>query len=121
MDKFVALCQQIFEAMNSKVWRGFQDPEGFFSDEALVPDCLLAVLRVELQEMPYKDYLRTRHWEEKRDAALDKSRRACQLCNASGVILDVRHRTYERRGREFPEDLIVLCRGCHAKFHNKEP
>ena len=29
------------------------------------------------------------------------------------------HRTYDNLGDEEPEDLVVLCRKCHATFHGK--
>jgi hypothetical protein len=33
--------------------------------------------------------------------------------------LDVHHRTYERVGQEQLRDLIVLCRTCHSRYHDK--
>jgi 5-methylcytosine-specific restriction endonuclease McrA len=42
------------------------------------------------------------------------------VCNeeaSKGKPLDVHHRTYERRGAEKAEDVIVLCRRCHELFH----
>lgn len=71
-----------------------------------------------LKFMMYKDYLQTHHWKETRENALIKSNYKCALCN-SIVQLNVHHKTYENRGNEKPEDLIVLCRNCHAKFHDK--
>lgn len=70
-----------------------------------------------LAHMPYQDYLSSRHWRRVRAAALVRAVYACQLCNNRQATLDVHHRTYERRGHERPEDLIVLCRACHTKFH----
>jgi hypothetical protein len=32
-------------------------------------------------------------------------------------LLNVHHRTYERRGYELPEDLTVLCVACHTAVH----
>lgn len=75
-----------------------------------------------LEEMPYEQYLQTFEWQQRRDQARDQALRdagnRCQLCNKS-KFLNVHHKTYERRGHELPEDLIVLCRDCHARFHNK--
>lgn len=73
----------------------------------------------ELARMPYAQYLQTEHWQETRRAALKRAGFKCQLCNSGGV-LDVHHRTYERRGQERSADVIVLCRDCHSKFHDKE-
>lgn len=72
-----------------------------------------------LARMPYKEYLKTPEWQERRRKAVRTAKNACQLCNTSGVILDVHHRTYENRGNERFADLIVLCRACHSKHHGK--
>lgn len=72
----------------------------------------------ELKTMPYADYLQTEHWQEKRRSALKSAHFRCQLCNTQDE-LHVHHRTYERRGEENMKDLIVLCKNCHAKFHDK--
>lgn len=74
----------------------------------------------ELRTMPYRDYLQTPEWEEKRAKALRRANYSCQLCNAEKVELHVHHRTYERRGEEYASDLIVLCYSCHGRFHGKE-
>lgn len=77
----------------------------------------------ELRTMPYSHYLLTHHWRRTRNEALSRAKHACQLCNYDRT-LNVHHRTYERRGCELPEDLTVLCKACHEKFHNimpKEP
>jgi hypothetical protein len=88
-------------------------------------DELVAVLRPWLQicdlavqrhVMPYRQYLATDWWQLVRAGALNAAGGACQVCNATET-LDVHHRTYERRGMERAEDLIVLCRDCHTIFH----
>lgn len=72
--------------------------------------------RERLPSMPYKEYLQTEHWKEKRKGALKRAGYKCQLCN-SDLMLQVHHRTYERRGSERAADLIVLCQRCHKDFH----
>jgi len=42
----------------------------------------------------------------------------CGICNATSD-LHVHHKTYENIGKESDEDLIVLCKSCHYKFHTK--
>jgi 5-methylcytosine-specific restriction endonuclease McrA len=69
-----------------------------------------------LATMPYRDYLQTPEWREKRKGALAAAGYRCQVCNFAGD-LDVHHRTYERRGFEDPADLTALCRNCHELFH----
>ena len=75
----------------------------------------------QLQKLPYSEYLKSPHWQRIRQSALKRAGGRCQLCNAQNRPLDTHHRTYERRGCEEPEDVIVLCRDCHAKFHGKLP
>ena len=72
----------------------------------------------ELKSMPYPEYLRTPEWQARRKQHLKSAGYRCQVCNSSGVIIDVHHRTYERRGEEYYKDLIALCRECHSTFHN---
>ncbi len=72
----------------------------------------------ELRAMPYQDYLRTQDWLRRRAVKLEISEYRCQLCNSSEG-LQVHHRTYERLGCEKMGDLIVLCKECHALFHER--
>ena len=72
--------------------------------------------RWELGLMPYDEYLQTPEWQEKRAEAHARADGRCQVCNSLGP-LDVHHRTYEHRGSEREDDLIVLCRDCHELFH----
>jgi len=71
-----------------------------------------------LKSMPYKEYLQTDHWKETRKKALHRANYKCQLCSNKDA-LNVHHNTYENRGQEKDEDLIVLCQECHAKHHEK--
>lgn len=68
--------------------------------------------------LPYKDYLKSAHWQGIREYALLRADYRCQICN-SPDSLEVHHRTYERKGREDYRDVIALCHKCHAKFHGK--
>jgi len=69
-----------------------------------------------LKGMDYREYLKSEHWLNTRKEALARAKSHCQVCN-SPTRLEVHHRTYERRGAELPEDLIVLCHTCHETFH----
>ena len=71
-----------------------------------------------LRTMPYREYLLTPEWQERRKAALKRAGYKCQVCNRSRQ-LHTHHRTYERRGVELARDLIVLCDECHALYHGK--
>jgi hypothetical protein len=65
----------------------------------------------------YRNYLASDEWLEKRRAAHERAGHRCQVCNSDSGDFDVHHRTYERVGKELPEDLLVLCRECHKLFH----
>lgn len=68
--------------------------------------------------MPYREYLQTPEWRERRHKALLRAKFSCQVC-CSKSSLNVHHRTYVRVGDEDPGDLIVLCEDCHGIFHRE--
>lgn len=76
----------------------------------------LADSKISLNLMPYTDYLQSPHWRETRKKALDRAGNKCLVCNAE-QLLQVHHRTYERRGFEDQNDLAVMCAKCHQIFH----
>jgi hypothetical protein len=91
-----------------------------FGDNEIVMKQLLRVVSdypALLRSIPYKDYLRTDHWQEVRHTALERAEGRCQVCN-SKERLHTHHRTYKRRGEEWPTDVIVLCADCHRMFHD---
>lgn len=96
-------------------WLG--DGLGFTLEETLATPTKYWYNQVDLRTMPYADYLQTDHWKKMRTGALERSGNRCQICNSPST-LSVHHRTYERRGNENPEDLIVLCQSCHQLFHD---
>lgn len=73
---------------------------------------------IHFDTMRYGDYLRTSHWAKLRAAAMRASDGKCAL-DKRHPAQHVHHRTYDRIGCEATDDLIVLCAGCHAKFHDK--
>jgi 5-methylcytosine-specific restriction endonuclease McrA len=70
----------------------------------------------------YSAYLTSAEWKEKSDAEKIKAGWRCSNCNYLGneTTLHVHHKTYKNVGNEKPGDLIVLCRDCHSKLHDKE-
>ena len=74
----------------------------------------------EIDRGDYSAYLNSQTWKKKRKIALKRAGYRCQVCSASQCRLDVHHNTYDRLGREDPEDLCVLCTYCHKKHHNLE-
>jgi hypothetical protein len=71
----------------------------------------------ELRAMPYAEYLKTPYWQELRRSKVRAAGFRCERCRASNVRLDVHHLSYERRGHESRDDLVVLCRSCHEAEH----
>lgn len=76
---------------------------------------------IALRRMPYKKYLETDHWELLRDAVFKYYGKKCFDCGISHwwKHMEAHHITYKNRGHEKIEDLIPLCRSCHAKRHGK--
>lgn len=65
----------------------------------------------------YKKYLKSKWWKTRRLVALDKADNKCSQCNST-IHLSVHHLNYTRLNKEKDEDLVVLCRDCHAGEHN---
>lgn len=77
-----------------------------------------------VSNMDYADFLRTPYWDGIRNYKLKKARYCCELCGAKNTVLNVHHKTYKHHGEEHlrgyaDKDLIVLCKDCHEKFHDK--
>lgn len=67
----------------------------------------------------YGEYLKTHHWKQTRVNKLRDSDFKCQLCGVREEELHVHHNNYDNLFFEESSDLIVLCKDCHSKFHNK--
>nr|DAU90325.1 MAG TPA: HNH endonuclease bacteriophage, HNH Endonuclease, DNA.52A [Bacteriophage sp.] len=84
------------------------------------------LLEQAVKSMKYHDFLKTPYWNACACRRRQMAGYACELCGATGVALQVHHKTYEHHGMEHIErilrkDTVVLCENCHAKFHNKLP
>lgn len=72
----------------------------------------------------YKKYLESKHWQ-KLSNSIKFERRFCYFCESKSG-LEVHHKRYfEGNGRplfyrERPQDLVLCCRGCHEKIHEKK-
>jgi hypothetical protein len=73
---------------------------------------------VELKEMAYDEYLQTPEWKTLAETCKKRYDNRCAL-DANHPADQAHHRTYARRGREHPLDLIPLCADCHGRFHGK--
>ncbi|HBC93449.1 MAG TPA: hypothetical protein DCZ10_11305 [Pelotomaculum sp.] len=74
-------------------------------------------VELDLKTVNYYKYTGSEHWKQFRKAALEHYSYTCQMCGATNVKLDVHHKTYDTRGKETLEDVLVLCRPCHSKLH----
>jgi 5-methylcytosine-specific restriction endonuclease McrA len=77
-------------------------------------------LLAEYRRGSYAERRTTKEYGAMRNFVLARAKNRCQLCGVSGrdVQLNVHHNTYENYGQERLEDLIVLCRPCHARHHS---
>ena len=100
-------------------------PEPSFSSQ--IQDCTNRQVAETIKPQPsrrvrrvdYHDYLTSDAWHAKRTLALQRAGHRCQLCSSHSGPLNVHHNSYERLGDEEQEDLIVLCRDCHQRFHGR--
>jgi 5-methylcytosine-specific restriction endonuclease McrA len=75
---------------------------------------------IELMRMPYRDYLKSEEWQRKRRHVLARGDNRCKICGVTSG-LDVHHLTYEHRGYESADELVVLCHRCHGAAHELLP
>jgi hypothetical protein len=70
----------------------------------------------------YVRYLNSAAWAAKRAEVLARAAGSCEGCGEAveGAETEVHHLTYERIGRELPEDLVALCPGCHRRKHKSK-
>ena len=81
-------------------------------DRRFVSD-IVFLLRRRVRTPEYLAYMASAEWRQTAAAAKSRAGYRCERCGATGR-LEVHHRTYDRLGREWPEDLQVLCPSCHA-------
>lgn len=74
----------------------------------------------ELYERDKRAYYASPHWQNLRAMVRARDRNACRTCWLKGTeaVLDVHHRTYERVGCEWLDDLVLLCQDCHKAVHD---
>ena len=68
----------------------------------------------------YALYLRSKQWHEKALIVKQRDNYLCACC-CSSKCLEVHHKTYERWGNERYDDLMTVCRACHARIHGLFP
>lgn len=67
----------------------------------------------------YTAYINSSAWVSLRNQIKIQRGNKCERCGAAGVELHGHHLTYERLFNESPEDIQILCRGCHRLAHQK--
>lgn len=81
-----------------------------------------------LAALPYKDYLKTRHWRRVRYTLMITRNRVCTHRDCAQLLethhgsdmadLHVHHLTYKNRGNERFKDVLLLCNRHHKSVHN---
>ena len=69
----------------------------------------------------YSEWMQDMPWKEIAAKAKKKAGYKCEICG-SAMNLCVHHTTYENICREdqHPDDLVVVCRNCHANIHDED-
>ena len=67
----------------------------------------------------YADYIQSADWRMRRNRRLRIAGWRCERCG-DGRALEVHHLTYARLGREWDQDLEVLCGDCHHGEHLRQ-
>lgn len=65
----------------------------------------------------YSRYLKSPDWKDKKRKVIKRDR-CCRLCGST-KSLQVHHIHYKNVGDEPLEDLTLLCKSCHSKFHQQ--
>lgn len=68
--------------------------------------------------LDYWEYVNTNWWRRLSEQILERDLWTCQNCGEPATV--VHHLEYPKiLGNEDPDDLISLCRKCHAERHGK--
>lgn len=65
----------------------------------------------------YSSYLQSTAWHDLRQKVLTRDNRTCRNIHCDRPAEQVHHVTYERVGCEDLDDLVSICRACHAMAH----
>lgn len=104
-----------------------KDKKGFMS-ECRVPSKPKKIKRVILTKEEklsnrkiYNKYLKSSKWRSFRKKIIEDRNYQCQRCrNKFGTkSLQIHHITYQQIFNETPEDVLLLCKGCHKKEHGR--
>lgn len=93
--------------------------EELFSPEARRRLSRKSQVKHETSYSRYSGYIQSSHWKDIRRQRLAMDGFQCSICGTA-KNLEVHHLTYERLGHEDLDDLVSLCKRCHAKVHEKD-
>lgn len=93
--------------------------EDLFSPEARRLISRKSQVKDETSYSRYSGYIHSSHWKDIRRQRLAMDGFQCSICGTA-KNLEVHHLTYERLGHEDLDDLVSLCKRCHAKVHEKD-
>lgn len=81
---------------------------------------LVLVVKVTIRSgyLYYQTYLKSEKWRNMRGKILRVRGFKCELCG-SKRNLQLHHLTYENLGNEQDGDVIILCKQCHSRAHDK--
>jgi len=83
---------------------------------SMIHQCIIKGTTPQNKSINYKDYLLSNDWQIVRRIALAHFGNKCQLCGST-QNLNVHHKNYDNIGNETLDDLTLLCKSCHEKFH----
>lgn len=66
----------------------------------------------------YFKYINSIYWLKRKETYYKNHAKLCQACGTNKYI-DLHHLTYNILGLENDNDLICLCRDCHAQLHKQ--
>jgi len=107
----------VFTDVSPSDWHGEPEPIGVGMSEWATYAEGAAKRRDELHTMPYAEYLKTPEWMVTRKIVKQRAGYRCERCSRPDTEWNVHHLTYERRGYEDLNDLVLLCRRCHEIEH----
>jgi hypothetical protein len=67
-----------------------------------------------LLAMTYYEYLRSLHWQRTWALKMESTKDMCEICGARARQV---HHVLYRLGQERLEELLAVCRECHAAIH----
>lgn len=75
------------------------------------------VVQQKTQRQLYHEYLNSEDWKERRDKFREYYGNKCIFCK-SETNLNMHHLHYDNIGNETTNDVVCLCRDCHALVHD---